>query len=98
MLESSGAGIEAHFTVADEGFVTCIDLWTAPDADPCEVRFTAAGPDRSDLPRGMPAVIDVRHGNELFGTFLVEQAVLESAGGGGDGPQPEPQGVPGGGT
>ena len=98
MLESSVAGIEAHFTVADEGFVTGIDLWTAPDADPCEVRFTAAGPDRTDLPRGMPAVIDVRHGNELFGTFLVEQAVLESAGGGGDGSQPEPQGVPGGGT
>jgi len=97
MLESSVAGIEAHFTVADDGFVTGIDLWTAPDADPCEVRFTAARPDRSDLPQGMPAVIDVRHGNELFGTFLVEQAVLESAGSetDSDGPEPQPQVLPG---
>jgi len=105
MLESSVAGVEAHFTVADDGFVTGIDLWTAPDADPCEVRFTDSGPDRSqqrshEIPKGMPAVIKVRHGNELFGEFLVEQAVLEAAGGeaGGNAPEPQPQGLPGGGT
>jgi hypothetical protein len=105
MLESSVAGVEAHFTVADDGFVTSIDLWTAPDADPCEVRFTSARPDRGqeelqNLPKGMPAVIEVRHGNELFGEFLVEQAVLEAAGNdaGGDTPEPKPQALPGGGT
>lgn len=105
MLESSVAGVEARFTVGDDGSVTGIDLWTAPDADPCEVRFTAARPDRGqplpqNLPAGIPAVIEVRHGNELFGEFLVEQAVLETAGdeAGGDGPQPAPQALPGGGT
>jgi len=105
MLESSVAGVEARFTVGDDGSVTGIDLWTAPDADPCEVRFTAARPDRSqplpqNLPAGIPAVIEVRHGNELFGEFLVEQAVLETAGNeaGGNDPQPAPQALPGGGT
>jgi len=69
------------------------------------VRFTAARPDRGQeetqsLPKGMPAVIEVRHGNELFGEFLVEQSVLEAAGNdaGGDAPEPKPQALPGGGT
>ena len=38
----------------------------------------------------MPAVIEVRHGNELFGIFRVETAVLEMAGAGlKDGEAPE---------
>jgi len=101
MLESSVAGIEARFTVGDDGFVNGIELWTAPDVDPCVVRFTAAQPDGGqNLPKGMPAVIEVRHGDELFGEFQVEHAALETAANetGADGPAPEPQALPGGGT
>jgi hypothetical protein len=74
VLESSVAGVESRFAVAETGAVVGVDLWTSPDADPCEVRFTAVLPDH---PQGMPAVIEVRHGNELFGVFRVESAVLE---------------------
>jgi S1-C subfamily serine protease len=120
MLESSVAGVEARFLVGDGGIVTGIDLWTSPDADPCEVRFQAVLPDRPQerpltiqspqpnfqpLPRGIPAVIEVRHGNELFGEFQVEQAVLERAGDpapdqaeGGGGGQSGAGLLPGGGT
>ncbi|MEI8371086.1 MAG: hypothetical protein WCJ31_21890, partial [Planctomycetia bacterium] len=76
VLESAVSGIEARCAVAPSGDVTGIDLWTAPDADPCEVRFGA--PDAAGvLPVGMPRTIEVRHGNELFGTFTIEEAVLE---------------------
>ena len=102
MLESSVAGVEARFTVGGDGKVSGIELWTAPDADPCEVRFTFALPDQpQDLPRGMPSTIEVRHGNELFGEFRVEKAVLEqSAGevGGGALPATGTGALPGGGT
>ncbi|MFM9194524.1 MAG: hypothetical protein ACKOWG_02035, partial [Planctomycetia bacterium] len=80
MLETSVAGIEARFTVQADGGVAGIELWTAPDADPCEIRFGAAPPEqRPNLPAGVPASIEVRHGNELFGVFQVENAVLDSA-------------------
>jgi serine protease Do len=93
VLESSVAGVESRFAVSDTGAVVGVDLWTAPDADPCEVRFTEVLPNH---PQGMPAVIEVRHGNDVFGVFRVETAVLEMATGeaakrGGDAP-------PGGGT
>jgi len=102
MLESSVAGVETRFTVGGDGTVSGIELWTAPDADPCEVRFTFARPIHpQDLPMGMPAVIEVRHGNDLFGEFRVEKAVLETAagdGGGGDVPATGSGALPGGGT
>ncbi|MFM8709622.1 MAG: hypothetical protein ACKOHK_16470, partial [Planctomycetia bacterium] len=80
MLETSVAGIEARFAVQADGSVAGIELWTAPDADPCEIRFGAAPPEqRPNLPAGVPASIEVRHGNELFGVFQVENAVLDSA-------------------
>ena len=102
MLESSVAGVEARFTMEDGGAVSGIELWTAPDADPCEVRFTFPGPNRpQDLPRVMPSVIEVRHGNDLFGEFRVETAVFEMADGEAAGGEATPNGanaLPGGGT
>jgi S1-C subfamily serine protease len=102
MLESSVAGVEARFTVAGDGRVSGIELWTAPDADPCEVRFTFALPTQpQDRPMGMPSSIEVRHGNELFGEFRVEKAVLERSAGevGGDAlPATGTGALPGGGT
>jgi len=102
MLESSVAGVEARFTVGDGGAVSGIELWTTPDADPCEVRFTFPGPEHpQDLPRGMPSVIEVRHGNDLFGEFRVETVGFEMADAAeGDG-DPSPKAaaaLPGGGT
>ena len=102
MLETSVAGVEARFTVGDDAVVSGIELWTAPDADPCEVRFTfAPRAHPQNVPKGMPAVIEVRHGNELFGEFRVEKAVFEQAAGEdrpGDGIAPGPGVLPGGGT
>jgi hypothetical protein len=78
VLESAVAGVEARFTIDEGGGVAGIELWTAPDADPCEVRFGAAAPAH---PQGMPAVIEVRHGREVFGVFRIESAAFEGAGG-----------------
>ena len=87
VLESSVAGVEVRFAVETAGDVLGIELWTTPDADPCEIRFTGSLPNH---PQRMPAVIEVRHGNELFGIFRVETAVLEMAGAGlKDGEAPE---------
>ena len=57
------AGVEARFHVAGDGTLTGIDLWTEPDADPCELRF-------GRTPEGRD-VIDARLGTEPFETFTV---------------------------
>jgi len=95
VLESNVAGVEARFAVADAGTVVGVDLWTAPDADPCEVRFSGV---LQNHPQGMPAVIEVRHGNDVFGVFHVEAAVLEMGAAGGDPPAGADGQPPGGGT
>ncbi|MFM7138671.1 MAG: trypsin-like peptidase domain-containing protein [Planctomycetota bacterium] len=70
VLETAVAGVEARFAVDPEGGVVGIDLWTAPDQDPCEIRFTGQ---RDDDP-SLPARMVVQRGPEAFGTFVVEQA------------------------
>jgi len=69
VLESAVAGVEARFAFAANGGLVGIDLWTAPDADPCEVRVT--GPLAGDPT--MPGGFEVHRGPDLFGTFLVER-------------------------
>ena len=64
VLESAVAGVEARLFVNGAGRVVGIDLWTAPDADPCEVRFSG------DV-GGLPAVIEVRRGTVPFATLRV---------------------------
>ena len=98
VLESAVAGVETRFTVAEDGSVAGIELWTTPDADPCEVRFVPAEPRH---PQGMPASIEVWHGDELFGRFLVDSASLEvtpAAAGKGDVPDQKNGDLPGGGA
>jgi S1-C subfamily serine protease len=73
VLETAAAAVEARFAVADDGGVIGIELWPAPDADPCEVRLE---PRPAGQP-GMPAVIEVRHGDALFGRFFVEEFQFE---------------------
>ena len=63
VLEAAVAGVEARFHVAGDGTLTGIDLWTEPDADPCELRF-------GRTPEGRD-VIDARLGTEPFETFTV---------------------------
>ncbi len=70
VLEAAVAGVEARFSVDENGDVCGIDLWMAPDADPCEVRLAPAAGGRG----GMPARIEVRHGGRPFGLFLVDPA------------------------
>lgn len=75
VLETAVASVEARFTIAAEGAVIGIELWPVPDADPCDVRLTP----RPDGQPGMPAVIEVRHGDAPFGTFHVEDLRFEPA-------------------
>ncbi|MFM8496463.1 MAG: S1C family serine protease [Planctomycetia bacterium] len=73
VLETASAAVEARFAVGADGGVIGIELWPVPDADPCEVRLSP----RAAGPPGMPAVIEVRHGDALFGTFHVEDVRFE---------------------
>ena len=74
VLETAAAAVEARFAVDAAGAVIGIELWPVPDADPCEVRLES----RPAGPSGMPDVIEVRHGDELFGTFHVDEIRVES--------------------
>lgn len=71
VLEAAVAGVEARFHVAGDGTLTGIDLWTEPDADPCELRFIRT-------PEGRD-VIDARLGTEPFETFMVLPAPATEA-------------------
>jgi len=73
VLETAAAAVEARFAVAHDGGVIGIELWPEPDADPCEVTLEP----RPGQP-GMPAVIEVRHGDSLFGRFHVEEIRFEA--------------------
>jgi S1-C subfamily serine protease len=64
VLETAVAGVEARLFVAGDGRVVGIDLWTEPDADPCEVRFTGGA-------GGLPEVIEVRRGTVPFAVLRV---------------------------
>jgi hypothetical protein len=76
VLETAVAGVEAHFAVAADGAVTGIELWIAPDADPCEIVFAAPAA-AAGLADGLPGTIEVRHGGTPFGTFTIEEAVFD---------------------
>ncbi|NBW97288.1 MAG: PDZ domain-containing protein [Planctomycetia bacterium] len=75
VLETAAAAVEVRFAVDGTGDVRGIDLWPAPDADPCELRLQR----RADGPPGMPALIEVRHGDAPFGTFHVDDVRFEAA-------------------
>ena len=76
VLEAAVAGVEVRFTVMADGAVAGIDLWMAPDADPCEVRFDAAA-DRAG--NGLPGMFEVRHAGTTFGRFRIDEVVMEAA-------------------
>jgi serine protease Do len=72
VLETAVAGIEARIGVDEAGLVRWIDLWTAPDADPCEIRFSYFRKASDIEPSVMPTMLDVRRGTEPFGRFTIE--------------------------
>ncbi len=76
VLETAVSGVEARFYVEDSGTVIGIDLWTAPDADPCEIRFRYRGAGGEPW---LPAAIEVRRGTEPFETF--DMPAVAAAGG-----------------
>lgn len=77
-LTMSVAAVEARCVVDDAGRIVAIDLWAQPDADPCEVRFS--GSLEGDVPPGMPSLMEVRHGGDLFGVFRIESAMFDAKG------------------
>jgi hypothetical protein len=48
-------------------------MFSADDADPCEIYFSEY---RDDNGRSLPGRMDMRVGDELFGTFTIEQFQL----------------------
>jgi hypothetical protein len=76
VLETSVSGIEARFAIDAKGRVVGIDLWTSPDADPCEIRITPAK--ESDT-NGLPQRLDVSRGAERFGVFRVTEGTVGGA-------------------
>jgi len=73
-LTTAVGGVEARFAIDDTGRIVGIDLWTQPDADPCEIRCIGSF---GDAAPGLPAALEVRHGNELFGMFEMNEVTLE---------------------
>jgi len=69
VLETAVDGVEARFAVDQAGGVVGIDLWTAPDQDPCEVRLLER---RADDPT-LPARMQVHRGPELFAEFVIDR-------------------------
>jgi hypothetical protein len=78
VLETAVAAVETRVSVTPSGAVAAIDLWTAPDADPCELTFAQALP-IAGIPAGWPARIEARHGDKLFGVFHIEAASVQAA-------------------
>lgn len=78
VLETSVAGVEARCAVDADGRVLAVDLWTRPDAEPCEVRF-AWGPEAGGT-AALPTRIAVAHGGQSFGRFLAEPPAGVEAG------------------
>jgi len=74
VLDSAVSSVEARFEIAADGAIVGMELWPTPDADPCEVRFleTDAGQGGGGVPGGLPGGFDVRHADEVFGTFRIE--------------------------
>ncbi|MFM7521689.1 MAG: S1C family serine protease [Planctomycetota bacterium] len=79
VLDAAVGGVEARFIVAADGAVTGIDLWTAPDAEPCEVRFAYAADGGVGDAVGLPRSFTVRHADAAFGTFTIDEVVVEPA-------------------
>lgn len=73
VLETAVDGIEARVAVDPRGQIVRVDLWTSPDADPCELRITPA---KAGTAAGLPQRLDVWRGAEHFGTFLIEDGSL----------------------
>jgi hypothetical protein len=69
ILDTAVAAVEVRFMVGADGAIAGVDLWPTPEIDPCEVRFTTGDRDAA----GFPTRMEVRHGDEPFGTFLIER-------------------------
>ena len=75
VLESAVAGVEVRFSVAADGSIEGVDLWMAPDAEPCEVRFETGDRAANGLPQGFV----VEHAGTTFGRFRIDEVVMEPA-------------------
>lgn len=73
VLDTAVSSVEARFQIGADGVVLAMEMWPAPDDDPCEIRFADDGGNG-------PGRLEVRHGDELFGVFRVESFDAGSAG------------------
>lgn len=81
LLRSDVAGVrvEAFVSRGDvAGRLVGIDLWSAPRADPCEVRLLYPEQE-ADGAAWVPAAMDVRVGNTPFGLFRIERCSVTPA-------------------
>jgi serine protease Do len=71
------AGVECLFYFDPKsGRLLAVEMFATPDADPCEVYFSD---EQETNGRRLPRRIEVRHGNEVFGTFRIESYQLDAA-------------------
>jgi serine protease Do len=69
------AGVECRFYFDPrEGFLVALEMYPAADADPCELELADY---REVDGRWLPGRMDVRHGDERFGTFQIESMKFE---------------------
>lgn len=68
VLETAVAGIEARCMVDAEGGLCGIDLWTSPEADPCEIRLRPSAD-------GGAFDLEVHRGPDRFGGFRIESVL-----------------------
>ena len=90
VLETNVAGVTVRFGVDVGGRVVAIDLWTAPDDDPCEIRLGGAEATAS----GLPTMIDVRRGTVPFAVLSGGPGAAPAAAPTVPGPPPPEPGSP----
>jgi len=81
VLVSYVAGVQATFAV-DGDTIRRIDLWVAPDADPCEIRLegTFKPQGAAGAATWLPERLVVRHAEAEFGSFTLETVEFGAAG------------------
>jgi S1-C subfamily serine protease len=77
LLVGTAEGVDCHFYFEPAGQIVAIELYSAGnEMDPCEIHFTSY---REHEGRMIPAAMEVRFGDRLFGVFMVNKVELGKA-------------------
>jgi hypothetical protein len=77
VLTGIGEGVETHFYCDPaNGTLVCVEMFPDDEADPCEVYFSDY---REEAGRFLPHRMEVRHGDDVFGVFVLSGFDLQPA-------------------